>query len=57
MFRALLALPQEVLPKRHLVYGQSGMSVGCTRVKVKLLKVKPPEDEQVMLETCRDLDS
>jgi hypothetical protein len=35
MFRALLALPQEALHKRHLVYCVRGMSVSCTRVKVK----------------------
>jgi hypothetical protein len=34
MFRALLAHPQEVLHKRHLVYCVCVMSVGCTRVKV-----------------------
>jgi hypothetical protein len=30
MFRALLAHPQEVLHKRHLVYCVRVMSVGCT---------------------------
>jgi hypothetical protein len=44
MFRALLAHPQEALHKRHLVYCVRVMSVGCEA---------PPEDEQVMLETCR----
>jgi hypothetical protein len=29
MFRALLAHPQEALPKRHLVYCVRVMSVGC----------------------------
>jgi hypothetical protein len=55
MFRALLVHPQEVLHKRHLVYCVRVMSVGCTRVGVKLRSVceAPPEDEQVMLETCR----
>jgi hypothetical protein len=48
MFRALLAHPQEELHKQHLVYCVRVMSVGCTRVKM---------DEQVMLETCRGLDS
>jgi hypothetical protein len=31
-FRALLAQPQEVLHKRHLVYSVHVMSVGCTRI-------------------------
>jgi hypothetical protein len=31
MFRALLALSQEVLHKQHLVYCVRVMSVGCTR--------------------------
>jgi hypothetical protein len=35
MFRALLAHPQEVLHKRHLVYCVRVMSVGCTRTGVK----------------------
>jgi hypothetical protein len=48
MFRALLAQPQEALHKRNLVYWVRVMSVGCTRAQ-------PPEDEQVMLETCRGL--
>jgi hypothetical protein len=48
MFRALLAHPQEALHKRHLVYCVRIMSVGCDTVAVA-----PPEDEQVMLETCR----
>jgi hypothetical protein len=41
MFRALLAHLQEALHKRHLVYCMRVMSVGCTRIGVK-----------VMLETC-----
>jgi hypothetical protein len=32
MFRALLALPQEALHKRHLVYCLRIMSVGCGTV-------------------------
>jgi hypothetical protein len=32
MFRALLAYPQEVLGKRHLVYCVRVMSVGCVRI-------------------------
>jgi hypothetical protein len=34
MFRALLAHPQEVLQKRHLVYCVSVMSSGCATVAV-----------------------
>jgi hypothetical protein len=55
MFRALLAQPQEVLHKRHLVYCVRVMSVGCIRIGVgtpSAVCVAPPEDEQVMLETC-----
>jgi hypothetical protein len=44
MFRALLAHPQEALHKHHV------MSVGCTKIETCSA---PPEDEQVMLETCR----
>jgi hypothetical protein len=60
MFRALLAHPQEVLHQRHMVYCVRVMSVGCTRIGVKQARnilsavcVGLPEDEQVMLETCR----
>jgi hypothetical protein len=70
MFRALLAHPQEVLHKRHLVYCLRIMSVGCGTNAVSLqschiqltLHVRNipsavfaalPEDDQVMLETCR----
>jgi hypothetical protein len=49
MFRALLAHPQEVLNNRHLVYCIRIMSVGCGTV------VAPPEDEQIILETCSGL--
>jgi hypothetical protein len=38
MFRALLAYPQEVLHKRHLVHCMRFMSVGCTRVGVLILR-------------------
>jgi hypothetical protein len=34
MFRALLAHPQEVLYKRHLVYCVRVLSVGCNRVEL-----------------------
>jgi hypothetical protein len=44
MFRALLSHPQEVLYKRHLVY--------YVRVIPNAVFIPPPEDEQVMLETC-----
>jgi hypothetical protein len=37
MFRALLAHPQEVLHKQHLVYCVRVESVGCTKVKVELI--------------------
>jgi hypothetical protein len=37
MFRALLAHPQEVLHKRHLVYCVCVMSVGCSRFGVELV--------------------
>jgi hypothetical protein len=38
MFRALLAHPQEVLHRRHLVYCVCVMSVGCTRIGVELVQ-------------------
>jgi hypothetical protein len=41
MFRALLAHPQEVLNKRHLVYCVRVMSVGCTRVEVYQFHFNP----------------
>jgi hypothetical protein len=50
MFRALLAHPQEALHKRHVVYCVCVMSVGCATIAVC---VAPPEDQQVMLGTCR----
>jgi hypothetical protein len=60
MFRALLAHPQEVLHKRHFVYCGRVMSVGCTRIEAEasiLVQTTaceaPPEDEQVMLGTCK----
>jgi hypothetical protein len=39
MFRPLPAHPQEVLPKRHLLYCMHVMSVGCTRIGVELVPV------------------
>jgi hypothetical protein len=60
MFRALLARLQEALHKRLLVYCVRVMSVGYTRNGVfhsntgaSFVCAVPPEDEQVMLETCR----
>jgi hypothetical protein len=63
MFQALLAHPQEALHRRCLVYCAPVMWVGCTRIGVELVPqarnipstfhIAPPEDEQVMLETCR----
>jgi hypothetical protein len=69
MFRALLAHPQEVLHKRHLLYCVRIMSVGCGSLQPCHSQLtyahsipnavcgSPPEDEQVrvMLETCRGL--
>jgi hypothetical protein len=46
MFRALLTHPQESLQNRHFVYYI--LSATC---------VAPPEDEQVMLATCRGINS
>jgi hypothetical protein len=51
MFRALLAYPQEALHKRHLVYCVRVMSVGCTNWHNCAV---PPENEQVMLQMCRN---
>jgi hypothetical protein len=50
MFRALLAHPQETLNKRHLVYCVCIISFGCV---MNAVCQAPPEDEQVMFETCR----
>jgi hypothetical protein len=44
MFRVLLAHPQEVLNKKHLVYCICIMSVDCGTVAVPA--IVPPEDEQ-----------
>jgi hypothetical protein len=65
MDRALLAHPQEALHKRHLVYCVRIMSVavlwhGCSETATVpqptvIFCEAPPEDEQVMLETCRGL--
>jgi hypothetical protein len=69
MFRALLAHPQEAFHKRHLVYcvrmtvGCVTIAVKLQPCNSQLTLYacsipnavceKPPEDEQVMLETCR----
>jgi hypothetical protein len=65
VFRVLLAHSQEVRYKRHFVYCVRVMSVGCyqdwsgTPILVdarnipSYVYVAPPEDEQVMIETCR----
>jgi hypothetical protein len=63
MFQALLVHLKETLHKRHLVHCVRIMSVGCATFVVKLtlyasnipsaVCTVPPEDEQVMLETCR----
>jgi hypothetical protein len=63
MFQALLAHPQEALHIGHLVHCVRIMSVSLQPCHSQLtlyarnipnaLCVAPPEDEQVMLETCR----
>jgi hypothetical protein len=63
MFRTLLAHLQEVLHKRHLVYcvGVVGVERNCRSSQQtwhahntpSVVCVEPPEDEQVMIETCR----
>jgi hypothetical protein len=57
MFRALFVHHQAVLNKRYLVYFVRVLSVGFTRM-IKRTNIPstaclaPPEDKQVMLETC-----
>jgi hypothetical protein len=62
MFEALLAHPQKALHKRHVVYCVCVMSVGstwCSQLTYHARNIQnaicaaPPEDKQVMLETCR----
>jgi hypothetical protein len=48
MFRALLAHPQQVLHN-------STWYIACVLCRLAAVCVAPPEDEQVMLETCRGL--
>jgi hypothetical protein len=61
MFRALLGHPQEALPKRTLVFaGVCQLTVVWLQFHCNIpnaVCVVPPEDEQVMLETFRGLDS
>jgi hypothetical protein len=58
MFRALHVHLQEALHEQHMVYCVPVMSFGCTRNGIVLMHytmcrcATPPEDEQVMLETC-----
>jgi hypothetical protein len=62
MSRALLAHPQEVLHKRHLVavlrvcyvsWLHQVQPTDVTRNIPSAVCVVPPDDEQVMLESCR----
>jgi hypothetical protein len=59
MFRALLVYPQEALHTRHLVYCGRVTSGVFTWTEVVALQswcslfTAPPEDKQVMFETCR----
>jgi hypothetical protein len=55
MFRALLLHLQDSLHKRNLVYCVCIISVGCDTIaeKPNAIYAASPEDEQVMLETCR----
>jgi hypothetical protein len=57
IFRALLAHLPKALHKRDLVYYVRVMSVGCYQgwsgTTRSIFCAAPPEDEQLMLETCR----
>jgi hypothetical protein len=61
MFRALLSHPQEVLHERGLVYCMCEVSLQPCHSQMILYArsipnavcVTPPEDEQLLLETCR----
>jgi hypothetical protein len=63
MFRALLAHPQEALHKRHLVYCVRAVKLQPCHTQLTLYARNipnavceaPPEDDQVMLETCRGI--
>jgi hypothetical protein len=64
MFRALLAPPQEALHERHLVYcvcativvklqsWHSQLTLHARIIPTAVCEA-PPEDEEVLLETCR----
>jgi hypothetical protein len=65
MFRALLAHPQAVLCTNDTLYivcvlcqlaapGLEWNSTGTDIIRTQYTKWAPPEDEQVMLGTCRD---
>jgi hypothetical protein len=56
MFQALLAHPQEVLHKLHLVYCVPVMSVGCTRIGVERstpILVQPTDIIRMQHAKCR----
>jgi hypothetical protein len=65
MFQALLAEVKEALHKQHSVYCMPIMSAVCyqgwsgtltlvaTSQHTTVVNAVPPEDEQVVLETCR----
>jgi hypothetical protein len=64
MFQTLLSHLQEALHKQQLVHYMSVISVGCTNPGSKqqnqlvrnipiVVCAAPPEDEQLVLETCR----
>jgi hypothetical protein len=53
MFQALLAHPQEALHKRHLVYCVPMSIALYARNIPSAFCAAHPEDEQLMLETCR----
>jgi hypothetical protein len=55
MFQTLLVHPQETIHKRYFVYCVRVMSVGSNGIEVEPNDAceAPPEDEKVMLETCK----
>jgi hypothetical protein len=59
MFRALLAYPQEVLHKRHLVCCVRVMSVGCTRIIATVNNIDAPmltrvwQELEYRIDVCR----
>jgi hypothetical protein len=54
MFRTLLAHPQEALNKRQLAVCHSQLTLYARNIPHAVCEA-PPEDEQVMFETCRGL--